>query len=158
MENPSLRSGKMYFPFGFLSFVPGLKKFVIPRMPRNSHAWMNLDSEARGPMFEYAFHAAVKRTRFELETVAEAPHEGTLSRIHRAYPDPSTDAGLSHTTHDRRPLSADAPFNTQFGSPPASRELTSALRDFRILRPKERCSGVQEDQDLFFRFSRPRGP
>ncbi|HTP00633.1 MAG TPA: hypothetical protein VMJ64_04610 [Anaerolineales bacterium] len=70
IENPSLRSGKMYFPLGLLSFVPGLKRFVIPRMPRDSHAWMNLDSEARGPMFEYAFHAAVKRTRFEFDDVA----------------------------------------------------------------------------------------
>lgn len=80
VENPSLRSGKMYFPLGLLSFVPGLKKLVIPRMPRDSHAWMNLDSEARGPMFEYAFHAAVKRTRFEFETVKQAlPRE--LSRV-----------------------------------------------------------------------------
>jgi hypothetical protein len=71
VENPSLRSGKVYFPFGFLSFVPGLGKLVTPRLPRDSHAWMNLDSEARGPMFEYAFHAAVKRTRYELETVAK---------------------------------------------------------------------------------------
>lgn len=69
VENPSLRSGKMYFPLGFLSFVPGIKKLVIPLMPRDSHAWMNLDSEARGPMFEYAFQAAVKRTRFEFEDV-----------------------------------------------------------------------------------------
>jgi hypothetical protein len=69
VENPSLRSGKMYFPIGFLSFVPGIKKLVIPLMPRDSHAWMNLDSEARGPMFEYAFQAAVKRTRFEYQTV-----------------------------------------------------------------------------------------
>ena len=69
VENPSLRSGKMYFPIGFLSFVPGIKKLVIPLMPRDSHAWMNLDSEARGPMFEYAFQAAVKRTRFEYEMV-----------------------------------------------------------------------------------------
>jgi len=44
---------------------------VIPRLPRDSHAWMNLDSEACGPLFEYAFYAAIKRTRFELETVAK---------------------------------------------------------------------------------------
>lgn len=67
IENPSLRSGKMYFPLGYLSFVPGLSKLVMPRMPRDSHAWMHLDSAARGPMFEYAFHAAVKRTRVELD-------------------------------------------------------------------------------------------
>ncbi len=69
VENPSLRSGKMYFPLGFLSFVPGIKKLVIPRMPRDSHAWMHLDSEDRGPLFEYAFHAAVKRTKFEFQAV-----------------------------------------------------------------------------------------
>ena len=72
VENPSLRSGKMYYPLGLLSFVPGLRRFVIPRMPRDSHAWMNLDSDAAGPMFPYAFQAAVKRTRFELESVAKS--------------------------------------------------------------------------------------
>ena len=72
IENPSLRSGKMYFPLGLLSFVPGLKKLIVPRMPRDSHAWMNLDSAARGPLFEYAFHAAVKRTRLELQQVEAA--------------------------------------------------------------------------------------
>src|SRR5512140_2565164 len=69
VENPSLRSGKMYFPLGYLSFIPGLKKLIIPRMPRDSHAWMHLDSAERGPQFEYAFYAAVKRTRYELERV-----------------------------------------------------------------------------------------
>ncbi len=69
VENPSLRSGKMYFPLGFLSFLPGIKELIIPLMPRDSHAWMNLDSEARGPLFEYAFHAAIKRTRFEFGAV-----------------------------------------------------------------------------------------
>lgn len=83
VENPSLRSGKMYYPLGLLSFVPGIKRFVIPRMPRDSHAWMNLDSEARGPMFEYAFHAAVKRTRFELEMVVK----GLTRELNRIFTD-----------------------------------------------------------------------
>ena len=72
VENPSLRSGKLYFPLGYLSFVPGLGKLIMPLMPRDSHAWMHLDSEARGPMFEYAFQAAVKRTRFEFDTVMKS--------------------------------------------------------------------------------------
>ena len=72
VENPSLRSGKMYFPLGLLSFVPGLKKLIVPRMPRDSHAWMHLDSADRGPMFQYAFHAAVKRTRHEFESLQRA--------------------------------------------------------------------------------------
>ncbi len=72
VENPSLRSGKLYFPWGFLSFVPGIGKLIKPLMPRDSHAWMHLDSEASGPMFEYAFLAAVKRTRFEFDAVMKS--------------------------------------------------------------------------------------
>jgi hypothetical protein len=81
VDNPSLRSGKMYFPLGVLSFVPGLKKLVIPRMPRDSHAWMNLDSEEQGPMFEYAFYAAMKRTRVELEIVKK----GLTQELYRLF-------------------------------------------------------------------------
>ena len=65
IENPALRSGKFYYPLEAFSFVPGIKKLVIPHLPRDSHAWMNLDSAKRGPMFEYARYAAIKRTKYE---------------------------------------------------------------------------------------------
>ncbi len=71
VENPSLRSGKLYLPLGILSFVPGVSKLVMPFMPRDSHAWMNLDSPKCGPLFEYAFEAAVKRTKVEFEVVCK---------------------------------------------------------------------------------------
>jgi len=67
LESPDLCSGKLYFPLELLSFVPGLSWFVLPLLPRDSHAWMNLDSPGRGPMFEYACAAAIKRTRYEFE-------------------------------------------------------------------------------------------
>ena len=67
VENPSLRSGKLYLPLGILSFIPGLSKLVMPFLPRDSHAWMNLDSPSCGPLFEYAFEAAVKRTKYEFD-------------------------------------------------------------------------------------------
>jgi len=70
IENPSLRSGKFYYPLEAFSFIPGLGRLVLPLLPRDSHAWMNLDSEGRGPMFEYAFQAALKRTRLEYEFTA----------------------------------------------------------------------------------------
>ncbi|HEY5901003.1 MAG TPA: hypothetical protein VIU39_00510, partial [Anaerolineales bacterium] len=38
-------------------------------LPRDSHAHMNLDSAERGPAFEYAYHAAIKRTRYEFEEI-----------------------------------------------------------------------------------------
>jgi hypothetical protein len=72
IENPSLRSGKFYYPLEAFSFVPLLKKLVIPLLPRDSHAWMNLDSKERGPMFEYAFFAALKRTRVEYDLCTRA--------------------------------------------------------------------------------------
>jgi hypothetical protein len=67
VNSPALRSGKPYLPLGLLSFVPLLGRWIDPLMPADSHARMHLDSAARGPMFEYAFQAGVKRTRHEYE-------------------------------------------------------------------------------------------
>lgn len=76
MYSTTLRSGKLYYPLEALSFVPGIKRIVLPLLPRDSHAWMNLDSVERGPMFEYAFNAAIKRTRYEFDvTVRGFPVE-----------------------------------------------------------------------------------
>jgi hypothetical protein len=75
-QRPDLRSGKLYYPLEILSFIPVLKRWIVPRLPRDSHAWMNLDSPARGPLFPYAFAAAAKRTRYEFEqTVRGLPPE-----------------------------------------------------------------------------------
>jgi hypothetical protein len=69
VASPSLRSGKAYAPVGFLAFVPGLGRLVTSFLPADSHAHMNLDSPASGTQFEYAYHAAVKRTRQEFDRV-----------------------------------------------------------------------------------------
>jgi hypothetical protein len=65
LSSPELRSGKLYYPLEILSYVPGLKRWILPLLPHDSHAWMNLDEPARGAEFRYAFEAAVKRTRRE---------------------------------------------------------------------------------------------
>ena len=67
--SPNLHSGKLYYPLGVLSFVPFVKRLVIPFLPADSHAHMQLDSPARGERFAYAFEAAVKRTQYEFETI-----------------------------------------------------------------------------------------
>ena len=67
LASPELRSGKLYFPLEVLYFVPGLRTWVLPRLPRDSHAWMNLDGPDREPYFSYAMHAAIQRTRTEYE-------------------------------------------------------------------------------------------
>lgn len=69
IHSPDLHSGKLYYPLEVLSFVPFLKRFVMPLLPGDSHAHMNLDSPERGKRFAYAFEAAVKRTKWEFETI-----------------------------------------------------------------------------------------
>ena len=66
-NSPNLLSGKLYYPLGVLSFIPFVKRFVIPLLPPDSHAHMHLDSSERGVRFEYAFEVAVKRANLELE-------------------------------------------------------------------------------------------
>lgn len=69
LASPDLRSGKVAHLAEALVLVPALKSLILPRLPEDSHARMNLDSPASGPLFEYAFEAAVKRTVYEFEQV-----------------------------------------------------------------------------------------
>ncbi|MCB2203039.1 hypothetical protein KQH56_03445 [bacterium] len=63
MTDDDLVSGKNYGLIEFLAMIPGLDRLVVPRMPANSHAKMNLDSPAAGPMFAFNYQAALKRTQ-----------------------------------------------------------------------------------------------
>jgi hypothetical protein len=75
IQSEALRSGKIYL-LDLLTFIPVLKPLVMPLLPRDSHAWMNLDAPARGPGFEYAFQAGIKRTQIEFEqTIKGLPDE-----------------------------------------------------------------------------------
>ena len=70
LNSPNLRSGKVYYPFELLYFIRPLRPHVLPFIPRDSHAWMNLDSPEQGYKFYYAMQAAIKRTQIELEKLA----------------------------------------------------------------------------------------
>jgi len=65
IQGPELRSGKLYYPLELFSYIPLLKELVMPRLPKDSHAWMNIDSPKQGPMFAYTFAAAINRTQDE---------------------------------------------------------------------------------------------
>ena len=65
LQSSKLCSGKLYYPLELFSYIPLIKKYVMPHLPKNSHAWMNIDSPAQGKIFEYTFTAAVKATQDE---------------------------------------------------------------------------------------------
>ena len=62
MNHPDLKSGKNYGMIEFLALIPGLSTWIKPRMPKDSHAVMNLDGPETGELFNYAYQAAIKRT------------------------------------------------------------------------------------------------
>lgn len=71
LSHPGLHSGKLYYPFEALTFLPLVGKFFIPLFPRDSHAHMSIDDHDGTGRFDYVFLAAVKRTKLEFEkTVA----------------------------------------------------------------------------------------
>lgn len=79
LAHPALCSGKLYYPLEALSFLSGLDKWVRPFLPHDSHTWMNLDSAECGPMFNYAFDAAVKRTKHEFDEMGRRLDSNLLS-------------------------------------------------------------------------------
>ena len=77
IHSHALCSGKVYL-LEILTLIAPLKPLVMPLLPRDAHGWMNLDSPERGPNFNYAFQAAVKRTKIEFEKTAKDMPEGSL--------------------------------------------------------------------------------
>lgn len=63
ISHPDLHSGKIYGFFEFLALLPVITSIITPHMPDDSHAKMNLDNPRKGPLFDYAYHAAIKRTK-----------------------------------------------------------------------------------------------
>ncbi len=80
LAGPLLRSGRIYL-LEPLSWIPALKRFVLPLLPRDSHAWMNLDTAAQGPKYAYAYAAAVKRTRYEFGLTIQSLAPDLLARF-----------------------------------------------------------------------------
>jgi hypothetical protein len=70
LTDSRLRSGRIYYPWEVFAFIPVLKPHVLPLLPRDSHAWMNIDDPSR-PDFDYAYAAAVKRTKLEFERICQ---------------------------------------------------------------------------------------
>jgi len=69
LQHPELHSGNIYI-WDWLAFIPGFHSLAYRLTPGDSHTHMNLDSPKQGPLFPYAFDAALKRTIFEYEQIA----------------------------------------------------------------------------------------
>lgn len=79
IDSDALRSGKIYYPLEVFSFIKILKPLVLPLLPRDSHAWMNIDSPAQGFKFAYVMQASIKRTAIEYEKTVKELRE---DRVH----------------------------------------------------------------------------
>ena len=71
INSQDLRSGKVYLPIEALYLFKNLRPFVKSILPYDSHSWMNLDSPEQGFKFDYAMHAAIKRTVLEFDKTTE---------------------------------------------------------------------------------------
>lgn len=89
LSSPELRSGVNYGLMEFISMIPLLSKWIVPRMPADSHAKMNMDGPETGPLFHYAIAAGQKRTaqlwqelleEFEKEGIPQDRIESFLGR------------------------------------------------------------------------------
>lgn len=88
MAHKDLKSGKNISLFEFIAMIPGLSSLIVPRLPEDSHARMNLDSPAAGPAFVFNYQAARKRTILAYQDLQEAfelhriTHENLLTGFH----------------------------------------------------------------------------
>jgi hypothetical protein len=71
-HHPRLFTARVYFPFEALCLFPALRPALKPYLPRDSHAWLNLDGPEAGPLFPYSIEAAVQRTADELDQTLAA--------------------------------------------------------------------------------------
>ena len=87
LKDPRLISGRVYLPWEALSFVPALRGLSKLILPRDSHAWMNLDRPDTGPLFPYSLVAARQRTRAEFDRTLAAIGESQGETAMRAFCD-----------------------------------------------------------------------
>ncbi len=82
LRHPRLFTGRIYLPLEALCLFPFLRPVVRPLLPRDSHAWVNLDGPETGPLFPYSLEAAVQRTRAEFDrTLAAIGEAGDEPRM-----------------------------------------------------------------------------
>jgi hypothetical protein len=87
LRHPDLVSGRVYLPLEALTLFASLRPLARRWLPRDSHAWMNLDNPGQGPLFPYTLEAAVQRTHLEFERTLAAIGEEQGADAMRAFQD-----------------------------------------------------------------------
>ncbi len=87
LHHPALVSGRVYLPLEAITLFASLRPLARRWLPHDSHAWMNLDNPARGPLFAYSLEAAVQRTNLEFERTLAAIGEEQGEDAMRAFQD-----------------------------------------------------------------------
>ncbi len=80
LSDSRLRSGRIYYPLEAFAFIAALKPYIVPLLPRDSHAWMNIDDPSR-PNFDCAYAAAVKRTELEFERLCQVLYSEQINLL-----------------------------------------------------------------------------
>lgn len=87
LKHPRLMSGRVYYPAEALWLFPALHPWVKSIVPKDAHAWMNLDFPRTGPLFPYSIEAAAQRTVAEFERTLSAIGEEQGEAAVRAFLD-----------------------------------------------------------------------
>ncbi|MCC7362506.1 MAG: hypothetical protein IT317_23700 [Anaerolineales bacterium] len=87
LKEPRLKSGRVYLPWEALALVAALRPLAKRLLPRDAHAWMNLDRPDTGPLFAYSLVAARQRTRAEFDRTLAAIGEAQGEAAMRAFRD-----------------------------------------------------------------------
>jgi hypothetical protein len=95
LRHPALASGFIYLPGELLSFFPALRPLARRLLPPDSHARMNLDTPAAGPLFAYSLVAARQRTQAEFDRTLAAIGEARDTAAMASFCDLSTGRGAA---------------------------------------------------------------
>jgi hypothetical protein len=72
IHSKELISGHFNPPWEMITFLPFIGQMFIPLFPKDSHAYLNIDSPYKNDWFPLAFKAAEMRTRYEAEQLISA--------------------------------------------------------------------------------------
>ncbi len=75
LQHPELHTASSDPLVGKIGSLPLIGKYFVDDLPEHVHARMNLDHPGRGMLFEYAYAAASKRTRYEYNRIVDLIHD-----------------------------------------------------------------------------------